>query len=513
MSTGTVDTQRRLDDQHLALFGYRREFRRVFTKFGAFGISFSIIGLFPSIASVLGYAIPNGGTASMVWGWLTASVFILAIGLAMAELASAIPTSGGLYFWTYQYASPQWRKPLAWAVGYCNTIGCIAAVASIDWGCATQIMAAATLTNPSFSPAVGETFAVYLAVVISHALLCCFKTSVLAHLQNAYVILNIALCLGILIAVPIATPKEYHNKASYALGEFTNLDGWPNGFAFILSWMSPVWTICSFDASVHISEEVVSAATAVPWGIVLAVSTSGVLGTAILITLSFFMGTDMEAIANNPIGQPMATILFNSLGKKTTLAFWVIMVTVQYMMGSSMLLAASRQTFAFARDGALPFSTYLYRLNSFTEAPVNTVWFSAVGAILLGLLAFAGPAAIDAVFALSVVGLYVAYSIPIICRFCAPPDTFRRGPFHLGRWGRPVAVVAVLFMALISVIFLFPSRPQTNRTDMNYTIVVMGVVLLLSFAWYYVHGKNEFQGPRSTTTTRLLPPRQGQGQT
>lgn len=77
------------------------------------------------------------------------------------------------------------------------------------------------------------------------------------------------------------------------------------------------------------------------------------------------------------------------------------------MMGSSMVLAASRQTFAFSRDGALPFSGWLYRMNGFTKTPVNTVWFVCAGAMVLGLLAFAGTQAINAVFALSVVALYV----------------------------------------------------------------------------------------------------------
>ena len=79
-------------------------------------------------------------------------------------------------------------------------------------------------------------------------------------------------------------------------------------------------------------------------------------------------------------------------------------------MGSSMVLAASRQSFAFSRDGALPFSNWLYRMNSFTGTPVNTVWFVAVFSLLLGLLAFAGDAAINAIFSMSIVALYIGLS-------------------------------------------------------------------------------------------------------
>jgi len=283
---------------------------------------------------------------------------------------------------------------------------------------------------------------------------------------------------------------------------FYLVNGWPNGFAFFLSWLSPVWTICGFDSSVHISEEAANAATAVPWAIVFAIGIAGALGTVILIVLSFFMGTDINSIVNNPIGQPMATILFNSLGKNGTLAIWAIVVIVQYMMGSSMLLASSRQTFAFSRDGALPFSKYLYRMNSYTKTPVNTVWFSAVGAALLGLLAFAGTAAINAIFSVSVVGLYVAYSIPIVCRFAfSSSNTFEPGPFYLGSWGLPIAVVAVLFMMFINVIFLFPTQPHPDAADMNYSVVVMGGVLIFSLIWYYFPkygGVNWFRGPVAT---------------
>ena len=80
---------------------------------------------------------------------------------------------------------------------------------------------------------------------------------------------------------------------------------------------------------------------------------------------------------------------------------------------------------------ALPFSSWLYCMNSYTKTPVNTVWFDAILAIALGLLAFAGSQAINAVFALSVTGLYFAYAIPIVVRFTGDND-FKPGPFHLG---------------------------------------------------------------------------------
>ncbi|KAM5532681.1 hypothetical protein V8D89_013650 [Ganoderma adspersum] len=487
----------RADEELLATLGYKQEFQRAFTGLETFGIAFSIIGLLPSIASVLGYSLPNGGPSAMVWGWAVASIFLLFVGMAMAELASAAPTSGGLYFWTHTFSSPRWRNLLAWIVGYANTIGSISGIASIDWGCAVQIMAAASIgSGQTYSATRAQTFGVYCAVVLSHAVICCFATRILARLQTVYVALNILLCLAVIIALPAATPKGLRNSASFALG----ISGWPNGFAFILSFLSPVWTICSFDSSVHISEEASNAATAVPWAIIYAIGIAGVLGWAINMALAFCMGTNIAGILDNPIGQPMASIFFNSFGQKGTLAIWAVVVLVQYMMGSSMVLASSRQAFAFSRDGALPFSKWLYRMNGYTRTPVNTVWFVAILAIILGLLAFAGPSAINAVFALGVTALYIAYCIPIAARFLGDND-FVPGPFNLGRFSLPVAIVAILWMSFMSVVLLFPTSPGPGVADMNYTVVVLGGVLVLSLVWYYFPvygGVHWFTGPVST---------------
>ncbi|KAL0579387.1 hypothetical protein V5O48_002612 [Marasmius crinis-equi] len=495
------------DEALLASLGYKQEFKRAFTPLEVFGIAFSIIGLLPSIASVLIYAIPNGGGPAMVWGWLVASIFILFVGMSMAELASAAPTSGGLYFWTFALSSPRWRNLLCWLVGYANTIGSIASVASIDWGCAVQIIAAANIgSQGAFEATNAQTFGVYAGLIITHAVVCCLGTEVLARLQTVYVVLNVVLCLAIIIALPVATPSEFKNSASFALGTFVNIDGWPNGFAFIYSFLAPLWTICSFDCSVHISEEATNAATACPWAIVLAIGIAGILGTAINMALAFCMGTDLQALLDSD--QPMAAIFFNAFGQKGTLAIWAFVVIVQYMMGSSMasgmtypmLLGASRQTFAFSRDKALPFSNWLYRMNSYTKTPVNTVIFDAGCALLLGLLAFAGDTAIAAVFTVSITALYVAYAIPIVARFVGKND-FKPGPFRLGIFSLPVAVISVLFMLFLGIVFLFPATPQTDVPDMNYSVVVLGGVMFFSLVWYYFPkygGVHWFTGPIAT---------------
>lgn len=84
-------------EELLAEIGYKQELKRNFSTLQVFGIAFSIMGLLPSIASTIANGL-TGGAVTAVWGWFVAGGFILLIGTAMSELASAIPTSGGLYY-------------------------------------------------------------------------------------------------------------------------------------------------------------------------------------------------------------------------------------------------------------------------------------------------------------------------------------------------------------------------------------------------------------------------------
>lgn len=497
-ATSKQHLQLGVDEAVLAKLGYKQEFRREFTPLEVSGLAFSYTGVLPGIASVLFYAIPNGGPVAMVWGWAIAGPFIMCIGLAMAELASAAPTSGGLYYWTYSLASPRCRNFLSWIVGYSNTIQTITGVASVNWACAIQIAAAISIaTDQAYVTTNEQLYGIYAALVLSHAVLVSLGTKVLARLQRLYTFVNLCLCFIVIIALPIATPREYRNSASFALGNFTNLAGWPSGFAFILSFMAPLYSIGGYDASVHMSEEASNAATAIPWAIISSIAVSVVLGWGINVSLAFCMGTNLESILNGPIGQPMAQILYTSLGKRGALALWCLIISTLYIVASNSLLVGSRQTFAFSRDGALPFSRYLYRINSYTQTPVNTVWFDAVFVLVIGLLAFVSTEAINAVFTIGITASYVSYITPITTRF-AFKNGFKPGPFHLGKLSFPIAAIAVSSMVFMIIVFFFPSTPQTTAQEMNYTVVVLGGYMALAISWYYCPvygGVHWFNGP------------------
>ena len=122
-----------------------------------------------------------------------------------------------------------------------------------------------------------------------------------------------------------------------------------------------------------------------PWAIVSAISTAGVLGWLCVIVIAACIGTDIVGILTSPYGQPMATIYFLRLGKEGTLAIWSCIFVVQFAMGMSLTISCSRQIWAFSRDHAFPFSNILRKITK-KAVPINAVVAAIICSLLLGMI-------------------------------------------------------------------------------------------------------------------------------
>ena len=246
----------------IAKLGYKQELRRNFTMFEVFGIAFSIMGLLPSIASTLVYSIP-AGPAGMVWGWFIASGLIFVVGLAMADLGSAMPTSGGLYWWTHFFSSPKTRNPLCFLVGYSNTLGLVGGICSIDYGFALMFLSVIVIARDgAWEPTNPVIYGTFVACVLCHGVLASVMSKIMGKLQTVFVVMNFILIAATIIALPIGASGR-RNDGHYIFATTDNLTTWPTGWSFMLAWLSPIWTIGAFDSCVHMSEEAANATKAV----------------------------------------------------------------------------------------------------------------------------------------------------------------------------------------------------------------------------------------------------------
>ncbi|EPE09809.1 gaba permease [Ophiostoma piceae UAMH 11346] len=487
------------DAELLAAMGYKQELKRNFSTLEVFGIAFSIMGLLPSIASTLAFSLPSG-PAGMVWSWFLASACIFMVGLSMAELGSAMPTSGGLYYWTHYYASPKTRNYLSFLVGYSNSLGLVGGLCSIDYGFALMFCSVIVVARDGeWEPSNGVVYAVFLATVISHGILASSLTKVMNKLQSFAVFLNIALILATIIALPIGMKNQRHD-GKFIFATLDNLTTWPKGWTFMLAWLSPIWTIGAFDSCVHMSEEAANAAKAVPLGILSSIGMCWGLGFVLVIVIAACIDPNIENVLGSAYGQPMAQIYYDALGKHGTLGFMSFLFIVQYMMGVSILVAASRQMWAFSRDGALPFSSFFRPISkTFGYIPLRTIWGCVFVAVILGLLCLIASAAASALFSLAVAGNNLAWGVPIFARLVWGESRFKPGAFYLGAFSKPVAMFSVVFLFYGIVLSMFPSSgPDVEPDTMNYTVVINMAVWGGASLYYIVDARKWFKGPVST---------------
>ena len=161
-----------------------------------------------------------------------------------------------------------------------------------------------------------------------------------------------------------------------------------------------------------------------------------------------------------------------------------LLFIVQFLMGLSILVAASRQTWAFSRDGALPFSGFFRPISQkFGYIPLRAIWGCALLAAILGLLCLIAPAAAQALFSLAVAGNNLAWGIPIFARIVWGQRKFKPGPFYTGdKLSIPIAWTAIIFLVFGIILSMIPvggPNPTRGLPLYNYSYS-----LFLLHCWY-----------------------------
>ncbi|MCJ1403830.1 hypothetical protein MMC11_007053 [Xylographa trunciseda] len=457
------------DEEVLVALGYKQEFKRDFSLLSTFSVSFSVLGLLPSIASTLSYNLAYSGPAGSVWGWVAAGVLIQFVALSMAEICSSMPTAGGLYYASAVLAPEGWGPLCSWITGWSNFLA--------------------------------QTFHVYLvlvALLIFEGLLTMNSTKFIGRLNVIGTVANLIALIIFIIWMPVGsinTPKTNSNE--FVWTEIINGTEWPSGFAFMMGFLSVIWTMSGYDAPFHLSEECSNANIASPRAIVLTAQLGLYLGWAIILVIAYTV-QNIPDVVSGQYGQPMGSLCLQVLGPKAGLAMFSINIIAQFFVGQGCTVASSRVVYAYSRDGALPGSRWLKKVNHTTHTPVYAVWFVLTLGALLGLLMFASPVAIGAVFSIGAIAQYVAFTLPIALKLFVVGDKFRPGPWHLGRFSKPVGIIACGYVLVMVPVLCFPSvkGADLNTLNMNYTCLIYGGVMSLALLWYAVDARKWFKGPK-----------------
>ena len=508
------------DIKRLHGMGYAQELFRAMGGFSNFAISFTIISVLSGCVTLFYLTTINGGYSAASIGWPLVTVFVVIVALGMAELASAYPTAGGLYYWASKLGGPGW----GWFTGWFNLIGQIAITAGIDYGAAVTIDVLLHAWIPSIPATPGgvlginpatqwTTLLIYAIVLAVHATLNIFGVRIVALLNDISVwwhIIGVILIAGGVVVATLAA-QQYNPGAGgiccgtlvvghavhglnsagtiFAINQNFNGTGFPIWYAFLLGLLLAQYTYTGYDASAHMTEETVGAATRAPWGVVMSVVVSAVAGYALLLGL---VAASPDLAAAGSFVNPVLYIIESRLGYILGTLLFAAIAFAQLFCGMSSVTSNSRMIYAFSRDGAVPFHNLWHQLDR-GRTPRNAIILAVVCSFILAIPTVFNFAAYVAVTSIATIGLYIAYALPILLRLFA--KDFQRGPWHLGAWSKPIGVIAVLWVIVISVLFMLPTVNPITPVTFNYTpVVVLGTFVIIT-AWWLLSARNWFKGP------------------
>ena len=498
------------DERQLAQLGYSQELDRSWSGFSNFAISFSIISILAGCFTSFGLGWNNGGPAAIAWGWPILAAFILLIGFCMSELVSAFPTSGGIYWWAAKLGGPK----AGYYTGWLNLVGLIAILASVAYGSATFLdLTLGTLSeNWLAGYSLKRVFVMFLIILVAVAVINIFSSHLLAVINNISVwwhVAGAAAVIAILIFIP-----EHHASVGDVFAKTVNNSGMWGGATSGLGWLLLVlpisailtqYTITGYDASAHLSEETKSAAGAAAKGIWRSIFYSAIGGWILLLTFLFAV---QDADGVSKAGGAVASIFSQALTSKWAAAVLFISTAGQLFCTTACQTSASRMLFAFSRDRAVPGHQLWSTVNS-RRVPANAVIVTAVIAALITLPALVPvdingapvPIAFFAVVSIGVVGLYLAFAVPIYYRWKAG-DSFPVGSWNIGnhyRWMAPLALAEII---LTSIVAMFPTAlggvpwdPSFEWKFVNYTPLLVGGTFLLLWIYWHASVKKWFTGP------------------
>lgn len=434
----------------------------------------------------------------------------------MSELASAFPTSGGIYWW----ASKLGGAKAGFYTGWLNLIGLISVTASVGYGAASFLNIILGSLSESYATSflggdyIKQQFALFIIIIVLVTLINIFSSHLLALVNNISVwwhVFGAAVVIGILLVVP-----EKHQSVKWMFTQQINNSGFNNYWFYVLplGFLLTQYTITGFDASAHLSEETHSAHLSAAKGIWQSIFYSAI-GGYILLMAFLYAATNTDVINSfdpkvNPYGGgSIIAVLATALGGGMAFKLVMIISTAgQLFCVTACLTSCSRMMFAFSRDGAVPGSKSWRKVNA-KGTPINAVLVSSVLGVVLTLPALwksptGAPTAFYAVVSVCVISLYLAFMIPIYLRW-RMGDKFVAGEWTNGKKYKWMNFLAVLEIAVISIYFILPFAPAGTPgnkdftwTAVNYAPLVTGGALILLWIWWHLSVKKWFTGPKRT---------------
>lgn len=314
--------------------------------------------------------------------------------------------------------------------------------------------------------------------------------------ENLMLVVHTSAFVGIIATLWALGGPSSGDAARAVFTQFGN-NGWDSaGTSFFAGTSAAIVPLLGADAAVHMSEELRDAGRTLPRCMIWSVLVNGAMGWVMIVTVCMCLGADLQGALDSPTGYPYMEIFYDvtrSRGAATAMGSFLIFMAWASCL--SCMATASRQLWAFARDGAVPFGPWLSKV--VWEIPLHTILVTFAFVCLMSLINLGSATALNNINSLGSGALLSSYMCSIGCitwrrisKSPLPPSKFR-----LGRFGLATNIVSLLMLLLFFVFAFFPSAPNPTATSRNWAILIFGVVVVFSMLYYLFRARHRYVGP------------------
>ncbi|KAL2838651.1 amino acid/polyamine transporter I [Aspergillus pseudoustus] len=472
------------------------------------GISLGWLSLnaFGGISFILFVGLSAGGLPAILYGFIGSGIAMTCLVLTLAQCAARFSTAGGAYHYTCFLIPPQYRRQLAYPLGWLNYLGYIFTHAACCAIVATATLSLVNLCRPEFDVAVRwRLFLVYLAVVAICWLLNLkgLKSIPTLELIGCYITVLAFVVYTILLLVK--APKA---SARSVFVQPTNDTGYAStAFAILLGLLTSFSTLISCEAACHLAEELPSPKRVLPRILLIVIVSQVVVGVIWIIVLGFAI-IDLEKILNTTTGIPVLELIrLATNSDAAAIGFAVVLLINNGTSALGSAVAMSRQGYAFARDGGLFWNRKLVERSTLAEIPVWSIHLPSFLVALIGFVYLFSDAAFNAIIGGQGVCMIISFASPalalLVTRRKLLPSSRH---WNLGGvWATPLYIFVIGYAVLVTIVALIPQRHPVTALNMNYTSLVLGALLIgMALSWF-VEGRGSYAPPLDTEEGRGFP--------
>ncbi|KAF2878195.1 amino acid permease-like protein [Massariosphaeria phaeospora] len=488
-------------DVALAKMGYASELPRNLSMMSVLGMSFAIMAVPFGLSTTLYITLTDGQSVTILWGWVLVSLISLSIAASLAEICAVYPTAGGVYYWSAMLSTRKYAPVASWVTGWLTLVGNWTVTLSINFSGGQLILSAITLWKEDFVPNQYQTILMFWAVMIVCMLVNVFGAKHLDLINKVCIYWTAASVVVILVT--LLSMADTRRSGEFVFAHYdASESGWPSGWAFFVGLLQAAYTLTGYGMVASMCEEVQNPEREVPKAIVLSVAAAGVTGVIYLLGILFVL-PDVKMLLDVANGQPIG-LLFKTVTGSAGGGFGLLflLLGILFFAGVGALTAASRCTYAFARDGAIPGSRIWKKVDKRFDIPLMALLLSTAVDCLLGLIYFGSSAAFNSFTGVATICLSTSYGMPILISVLRGRKAVQHSSFSLGRFGYAINIAMIFWIVLAVVLFCMPVSLPVEAASMNYASVVFAGFALISLAWYFVRGRKDFTGPPVPTDVR-----------